>query len=178
MKTANTHAFWKRQRGIHLGLQLITSEQVRDEVLKKMYLEVTHGMMSVEDMLEPLKVVTFFSYYRHLGSVIRQYSIQNKKALYLLQYLVIIRIKYVGRLPEKADQLMAIPDFAQKKTAVVLNELGLYEGTKLGPGADGHMIRCMKLFLPGWEERSDDLNKGYVTGMCKYIPVNPGVEAK
>ena len=178
VQDTSTCAFWRRQMGIHLGLQLITSEQVRDEVLKQMYMEVTHGMMSVEDMIAPLKVVSFFSYYRHLGSVIRQYSIQNKKALYLLQYLIIVRVKYGGRLPERADHLMAIPDFAQKKTAVVLNELGLYEGTKLGPGADAHMIRCFKLFIPGYAERSDDLNKSYVTGMCKHIPVNPGVEAK
>ena len=37
-------SFWQRQMGIHLGVQLITSEQVRDEVLKKMYHEVTHQM--------------------------------------------------------------------------------------------------------------------------------------
>ena len=81
-------------------------------------------------------------------------------------------------MQEKADLLMAIPDFAQKKTAVVLKKLGLYESTKLGPGADAHMIRCLNLFIPGYEKRSKDLNKAYVTGMCKHIPVDPGVEAK
>ena len=143
-----------------------------------MYLEVTHGMMSLEDMVAPLKVVSFFTYYRHLGAVICQYSIQNKKAPYLLQYLIILQVKYGGRFLEKADLLMAIPDFEQKKTAVVLNELGLYESTKLGPGADAHMIRCLKLFIPGYDTRSKDLNKAYITGMCQHIPVYPGVEAK
>jgi len=73
---------------------------------------------------------------------------------------------------------MAIPDFAQKKNAVVLNELGLYQRTKIGPGADSHMIRCMKLFLPDYKERSEDGNKNLVVEMCRHIPSNPGVEAK
>ena len=98
--------------------------------------------------------------------------------MYLLQYLIILRVKYGGRLPERADHLMTIPDFSQKNTVVFLNELGLHEGTKLGPGADTHMICCFKLFIPGYDTRSEDLNKAYVTGMCKHIPVNPGVDAK
>ena len=113
-----------------------------------------------------------------LGGVIRKYSIQNKKAIYLLQYLIILEGMYGGRLPEKADILMSIPDFAQKKTAVVLNQLGIYENTKLGPGADTHMIRCMKLFLPGFSSQSVDTNKKMVTEMCKHIPLYPGVHAK
>ena len=177
-KVKDPVTFWKVQSNIHLGIQLITSEQVRDEDLKNMYIEVTQGMFSLKDLLAPLEVVSFFTYYKHLGNVIRRYSIQNKKALYLLQYLIILQGKYGGRLPEKAENIMAIPDFAQKKTAVVLNEMGLYDTTKLGPGADAHMIRCLKLFIDGYQARSDDTNKNYVTGMCKHIPVYPGVEAK
>ena len=91
---------------------------------------------------------------------------------------MILRGKYGGHFPEKMENMMSIPDFAQKKTAVVLNELGFYETTKLGPGANAHMIRCMKLFIPGHQTRSGDGNKNHVMGMCKHIPVYPGVEAK
>ena len=71
--------FWKIQSNIHLGIQLIASKQVRDKGLKKMYMEVTHGMMSLADLLVLLKVATLFTYYKRLGQVIRKYSIQNKK---------------------------------------------------------------------------------------------------
>lgn len=54
---------------------------------------------------------------------------------------------------------MEIPDFAQKKTVVVLNELGLYERTKIGPGADSHIVRAMKIFPPNFESRFEDTDK-------------------
>ena len=71
--------FWKKEKAIHLGIQLIASEQVKDENLKEMYLHLTRGMMSLKSMVKPLQVVSFFQYYQHLGKLITRYSIQNKK---------------------------------------------------------------------------------------------------
>ena len=33
--------FWKKEKAIHLGIQLIASEQVKDKDLKEMYLHLT-----------------------------------------------------------------------------------------------------------------------------------------
>jgi len=59
-------------------------------------------MMFLKSMVKPLQVVSFFQYYQHLGKLITRYSIQNKKALYLLQYLMILEGRYGGSLPECA----------------------------------------------------------------------------
>ena len=80
-----------------------------------MYCERTHGMMSLRCMTSPLRTVSFFCYYRYPGKLIRRYSIQNKKALYLLQYMILVEGQYGGFLPENAEVLMAFPDFAPKK---------------------------------------------------------------
>ena len=122
------------------ALVMLTSPQARDERLFKQYLSLTQGRLSLKQLCAPLKRVSFFEYLSHFTKYLYRYSFQNIKGESVLLFALILMETYGGRLPHKAEKVLAIRYIGPKITAVSLNACGLYKN--IGAGADIHVRNC------------------------------------
>jgi len=145
---------------------MIGSEQYHDSLQYKMYLKLTQGRLSAQQILA-----------RHLSRLMTKYSMQRLKSEIFVVFMSIIQCKYNGYLPErKPKSLLAIPDIGPKQNAVTLNSMGLYDKLKeLGPGADTHVIKC---FSPMLQNEGVNPTNDKLVEMVQCIPVHLGIDTK
>ena len=155
-------------------LILTLSQITRDKMTHAIYLRLTNGRLSMEEMLAPLARVGWYTYYVHLARTIRTSSIQHKKSNSVIALGVLTKGLYRGQLPLKAPILKAFPEIRDKKVSVVLLSFGLYRG--IGPGTDSHLFRVWRSpVIEIWGRQNAD---GKTLWMGKQIPADVGREAK
>ena len=155
---------------------MIGSQQVKDKLQYELYLKLTQGRLSPNQMIGPLARILFFDYFYHLSRLMRKYSTQNRKTGTFLMFISIIQCKFNDSLPASIKALKSIPDVGNKKAVATLKICGLYNRVGIGPGAGTHVIKCFSHIL--LDEGVESVSGGKVVQMRKFIPAHPGLDTK
>ena len=88
--------YMETNKKLHSIYIMITSQQTRYELQSEQYMRLVHGQFSAHMMGAPLKRIPFFQYYQDLSKLIHSYSIENKKAELIIEFLCIVLTKNRG----------------------------------------------------------------------------------
>jgi endonuclease III len=176
---------YQRLMKVHYLIIMVLSAQLKDELLFELYIKLTHGRMSPEEMLAPLMRVSYFSLLKHLSECCSQYSgLQNIRAEGLLNFLLVLQGTYRGGLPENVHKMHAMRYISDKIAAVSLNQCGIYlKGGRPGMGADSHCRGFINpiIYRTFWkwngQLKNPESNK-MVDKLSSLVPPYPGRRGK
>ena len=137
--SVRSHQFLRLLK-VHNVIIMLMSTQMKDELLFKLYISLTHGRASPEEMLAPLMRVSYFELFKHFGRCCQKYSgLHNIRAEGLLKFILVLQGTYAGEVPDNVNKMHAMRYISDKIAAVSLNQNGIYlKGGRPRMGADSH----------------------------------------
>lgn len=172
---------YTRLMRVHYAIIMQLSTQLKDELLFDLYIKLTHGRLSPEEMLAPLHRVSYFKLFEHLSEVCcrKSYSgLHHIRAKGLLDFLLVLQGTYAGQLPHNVKKMKAMRYIGPKISAVTLNQCGNYlKGGRPGMGSDSHCRNFMKPIIlktfRKWNGKYSDPGSE-VDRLSSLVPPYPG----